>query len=115
VIGHRFRARFDTYDAPLEHVVANALRMARKHFDEPTWDAWLARFRVQTGLTSGRLPGPCSNRAATTSNGSVTTSWPIEFVTNTGMPIGSESRSCLSRPRRRHKTRRPSRLRPLAP
>ena len=40
-IGHRFRERFDTYSVPVEHVVANQLRMARKNFTHGVWSEWL--------------------------------------------------------------------------
>ncbi len=40
-IGHRFRERFDTYSVPIEHVVANQLRMARKNFTHGVWSEWL--------------------------------------------------------------------------
>jgi GT2 family glycosyltransferase len=43
-IGHRFQTEF-SYSVPLEHVVANALRMARKNFDDETWRDWLERYR----------------------------------------------------------------------
>ena len=44
VIGHRFRAGFDTYPVPEEHILVNQLRMARKTFTDPVWFDWLARF-----------------------------------------------------------------------
>jgi GT2 family glycosyltransferase len=46
VIGHRFR-REDEFDAPQAQVVANELRMARKHFTEAVWDDWLKRFHAR--------------------------------------------------------------------
>jgi GT2 family glycosyltransferase len=49
IIGHRFRPGFDLYPVPQEHLVVNQLRMARKHFSDPTWFDWLGR-------TSARLP-----------------------------------------------------------
>jgi GT2 family glycosyltransferase/NifU-like protein involved in Fe-S cluster formation len=45
VVGHRFRAGFDNYAVPMEHIVANQLRMARKNFADPVWEEWLSRFR----------------------------------------------------------------------
>jgi GT2 family glycosyltransferase len=45
LIGHRFRAAFDTYTVTEEHLVSNQLRMARKTFTEPVWIEWLERFR----------------------------------------------------------------------
>lgn len=52
-IGHRFRQRFDNYSVPIEHLVANQLRMARKNFTPGAWSAWLDRFRQRH---PGRLP-----------------------------------------------------------
>lgn len=45
VIGHRFREAFDNYSAPLEHVLANQLRMARKNFTQAVWADWVDRSR----------------------------------------------------------------------
>ena len=45
VVGHRFRAGFDNYPVPMEHIVANQLRMARKNFTDAVWEEWLERFR----------------------------------------------------------------------
>lgn len=45
IIGHRFRGSFDNYAAPMDHVIANQLRMARKHFTDPVWDDWCRRAR----------------------------------------------------------------------
>lgn len=47
VIGHRFRTSFDNYPVPREHVLANHLRMARKHFSDPVWDEWVQRGRAR--------------------------------------------------------------------
>ncbi len=44
-IGHRFRETFDNYSVPVEHVVANQLRMARKNFTQTVWAEWLNRCR----------------------------------------------------------------------
>lgn len=44
-VGHRFRAGFDNYGVPMEHVVANRLRMARKNLAEPAWEDWVRRAR----------------------------------------------------------------------
>jgi len=49
VVGHRFRAHFDNYSVPLEHVVVNQLRMARKNFTPTVWAEWLDRCRQQHG------------------------------------------------------------------
>jgi GT2 family glycosyltransferase len=43
VVGHHFRTSFDNYPVPGGHVVANQLRMARKHFSDPVWDEWVQR------------------------------------------------------------------------
>ncbi|HEY5311622.1 MAG TPA: hypothetical protein VIK18_03860, partial [Pirellulales bacterium] len=45
VIGHRFRATFDNYSAPLQNIVANQLRMARKNFTQSVWEEWFDRAR----------------------------------------------------------------------
>jgi hypothetical protein len=44
LIGHRFRKAFP-YAVPVEHIIANKLRMALKIFDEPTFQRWLDPFR----------------------------------------------------------------------
>ena len=41
VIGHRFRATFDNYSAPIQNIAANQLRMARKNFSQSVWEDWL--------------------------------------------------------------------------
>ncbi|HUY87903.1 MAG TPA: galactosyltransferase-related protein [Pirellulales bacterium] len=53
VIGHRFRAAFDNFSVPMEHLLANQLRMARKNFTEVTWSDWVDRCRARH---VGRLP-----------------------------------------------------------
>jgi len=45
VIGHRFQGTFGTYNVPLEHVLMNKLRMARKNFTQSVWVDWLAGCR----------------------------------------------------------------------
>jgi len=45
LIGHRFRTSFDNYAVPLEHPVANQVRMARKNFTEVVWRDWIKRAR----------------------------------------------------------------------
>jgi hypothetical protein len=40
VIGHCFRSSFD-YQVPIEELVANQLRMARKHFTHGVWSEWV--------------------------------------------------------------------------
>ena len=47
VIGHRFRSSFDDYTVPMEHPVANQIRMARKNFTEPVWREWVERARIR--------------------------------------------------------------------
>jgi len=47
VIGHRFRKAFDNYTVPLEHVLANTLRMARKNFTDQVWVDWLRRAKMR--------------------------------------------------------------------
>jgi hypothetical protein len=53
-IAHRFRKEFDNYSVPIEHVVANQLRMARKNFTQSVWAEWLEHCRL-------RHPGPLSD------------------------------------------------------
>ena len=49
VIGHRFQPD-DRCDLPRPQIVANELRMARKHFTESTWTDWFDRYqRRHTG------------------------------------------------------------------
>jgi GT2 family glycosyltransferase/NifU-like protein involved in Fe-S cluster formation len=55
VVGHRFRAG-SGYEAPAEHLPANKLRIARKHFGDATWGEWVERGRP-------RHPGPLWDRA----------------------------------------------------
>ncbi|MDX1967810.1 MAG: glycosyltransferase [Planctomycetaceae bacterium] len=45
VVGHRFRQSFDNFTVPTEHLWANQLRMARKHFTDSTWSVWVQAFR----------------------------------------------------------------------
>ena len=45
VVGHRFRQSFDNFTVPLEHLWANQLRMARRHFTEAVWSQWVLAFR----------------------------------------------------------------------
>lgn len=45
VIGHHFRATFDNYSVPVEHLLVNQLRMARKNFTHAVWADWLERCR----------------------------------------------------------------------
>jgi GT2 family glycosyltransferase len=43
VVGHRFRAAFDNFTVPMERLLANQLRMARKNLTEATWFNWVER------------------------------------------------------------------------
>jgi GT2 family glycosyltransferase len=52
-VGHRFQESFDRYTVPMEHIVANELRLAYKNFTQAVWGAWLADGRVRH---SGTLP-----------------------------------------------------------
>ncbi|HUQ68330.1 MAG TPA: glycosyltransferase, partial [Planctomycetaceae bacterium] len=45
VIGHRFRQAFDNYEVPLEQLLVNQLRMARKQFAPGVWSDWVERCR----------------------------------------------------------------------
>jgi GT2 family glycosyltransferase len=45
VVGHRFRATFDNYSVPAEHLLANQLRMARKNFTPSVWSNWVESCR----------------------------------------------------------------------
>ena len=45
VIGHRFRTRFENFDAPIEHLLVNQLRAARKNFTDGVWREWVERCR----------------------------------------------------------------------
>jgi glycosyltransferase involved in cell wall biosynthesis len=58
VVGHQFRTRFDNYVVPVEDVLVNQLRVARKHFTHSVWEEWLARVRARTERdTNGRPEG----------------------------------------------------------
>jgi GT2 family glycosyltransferase len=45
-IGHRFRARFDTFTVTTEAVLVNQIRMARKNFSDRSWTEWLENLRA---------------------------------------------------------------------
>jgi glycosyltransferase involved in cell wall biosynthesis len=53
VIGHRFRESFDNYTVPVEHVLVNQLRLARKNFTQAVWAEWVDRCRLRN---PGGLP-----------------------------------------------------------
>jgi glycosyltransferase involved in cell wall biosynthesis len=44
-ISHRFQRGFNNYGVPVEHMLANQIRMARKHFSPSVWDDWIERFQ----------------------------------------------------------------------
>ncbi len=52
IVAHRFRKQFDNFSVPVEHLLLNQLRMARKHFTQAVWAEWLERCRMRH---SGRL------------------------------------------------------------
>ena len=43
IVGHRFRSRPAPYSIPVEHVVFNNLRMARKNLGDRAWEDWFQR------------------------------------------------------------------------
>ncbi len=47
LIGHRFRASFDNFPVPMEHIVLNQLRTARKNFSDTVWEDWVERCRAR--------------------------------------------------------------------
>ncbi len=47
VVGHRFRTEFDNFPVAVEHVLANELRLARKHFGDAVWLDWVERCRAR--------------------------------------------------------------------
>ena len=53
VISHRFQTRFENFQVPVEQLVANQLRLARKNFTESVWLEWADRCRERH---PGRLP-----------------------------------------------------------
>jgi GT2 family glycosyltransferase len=58
IVGHRFRTSFDNYHVPVEDVLVNQLRVARKHFTPSVWEEWLAGVRGSTeGQTDGHPEG----------------------------------------------------------
>lgn len=48
VVGHRFRQSFDNFSVPGEHVIANQLRFARKHFSSAVWNQWVEGCRMRS-------------------------------------------------------------------
>jgi glycosyltransferase involved in cell wall biosynthesis len=46
VVGHRFQGEIKHYPVPPPQILANQLRLARKHFSDPLWADWLPRFQV---------------------------------------------------------------------
>ena len=58
VIGHRFQQRFDNFEVPIERLLVNQLRMARKNFTEAVWSDWIERCRRRyPGKLSGHPEG----------------------------------------------------------
>jgi len=49
LLGHRFASIDSGYAVPPADVLANKLRMARKHFTTPVWDEWLQRAKARHG------------------------------------------------------------------
>lgn len=45
VIGHRFQQKFENFQVPVEQLIANQLRLARKNFTESVWADWADRCR----------------------------------------------------------------------
>jgi GT2 family glycosyltransferase len=59
VVGHRFQQDFDNYTMPIEDLISNQLRTARKHFSESIWSAWVAKARERFSGASSEWPeGP---------------------------------------------------------
>ena len=48
IVGHRFRDAFNTYLVPVEHVLVNQIRMARKNLTESVWAHWIDRCRQRS-------------------------------------------------------------------
>lgn len=42
VIAHRFQQQFDNFAVPIERLLVNQLRLARKNFTDSVWNDWLA-------------------------------------------------------------------------
>ena len=56
VIGHRFQQRFDNFEVPIEQLLVNQLRLARKNFTEAVWSDWLDRCRNRNSGTLTNHP-----------------------------------------------------------
>lgn len=54
IVGHRFQSEFCAYEVPVEHVLVNKMRMARKNFTQAVWAQWMAACREEN---SGPLAG----------------------------------------------------------
>src|SRR5262249_22777283 len=50
VVGHCFQNAFTTYYVPVEHVLANLLRMAYKNYTHAVWSDWIAVARQRLPL-----------------------------------------------------------------
>jgi glycosyltransferase involved in cell wall biosynthesis len=48
VVGHRFRDAFDTCVVPVDHVLVNQIRMARKNLTGSVWAYWIDRCRQRS-------------------------------------------------------------------
>lgn len=57
IIGHRFQPSFSNYSAPREHIVANQMRMARKHLSEAVWKDWLQRCQTRLAALGADAQG----------------------------------------------------------
>lgn len=55
-VGHRFRDSFDSFDVPIEHILANQVRMARKNFTESVWRQWTTAAAVRNAYSQEALP-----------------------------------------------------------
>jgi GT2 family glycosyltransferase len=56
IIGHRFQDTFTSYSVPVEHVLVNKLRMARKNFTHGVWAQWTAGLRDENLGGAGDHP-----------------------------------------------------------
>lgn len=56
IIGHHFRTAFDNYRVPVEDVLVNQMRMARKHFTESVWEEWLTAIRTSASAQTDGHP-----------------------------------------------------------
>jgi RHS repeat-associated protein len=80
-IGHRFQTEF-SYSVPLEHVVANALRMARKNFDDERGGTGLNGIAKGDPNGLGTPPGAFSRKAEPVLSAHVITCGHAAFMMN---------------------------------